>query len=581
MILGLVLLLTSPIWGPLALLYHLARICGDGFLFVLEGYGVTAEVRSPLLRPLFYLIAVPLFPVVITLETALSVTLSLGAWALRLFRAGAESRAWLRLLSGVGAFALSPIWLPIVVLQWVIRRLVWEMGVIPVTRRLRRSRARTTTRGRFETFVALRYMRGRGATAGVSLVTGLSVIGVMFGVWALVVVLSVMAGFETELQEQILGSNAHVVALGRAGEIDDWELTSDKIRGVDGVKGVSPFIYAECVIRSAKGLNGAILQGIDPSTVGEVKDLAGSLVLGSQGQLKDPAEGEMLLESLDASGLAGDHGSDGERERADRPVILIGQGMQTLLGVSIGDVLQLVGPSTEPGPMGSMSARIVEFEVVGIFRTGMYVHDSKFTYVSLDSARHFLRMDSAVTGLEVAVHDVYAAPRLAREIELVLGSDFLTQDWQHLNQQLFAALKLEKVVMGVILTAIVAVASLNIISMLVMLVIEKRREIAILKAMGAGRFDLMKLFMVEGLLVGFIGTVFGLIFGLASCFALARWQFIELDSEVYYMDTLPVQVSAGLVVTVAAVAVGIAFLATLFPSWEGSSLDPVEGLRDA
>ena len=228
-----------------------------------------------------------------------------------------------------------------------------------------------------------------------------------------------------------------------------------------------------------------------------------------------------------------------------------------------------------------MTARVEEFVVVGVFHSGMYEYDTKFAYATLSTVKRFLKGKRDVTGLEIKVDDIYDAPRVAGLIGAKLAYPLWTQDWQKMNEGLFKALKLEKTVMGIILTFIVAVACLNIISTLSMMVIEKAREIAILKAMGAGRLAILKLFMIDGLIVGFIGTVLGISLGLATCWALARWQFIPLSSDVYYVDTLPVHVAPATVAGVAVVAITIAFLSTLYPSSEAASLDPVEGLRDA
>jgi len=560
------------------LLYWLARMCGDGLLFVLESYGWTLE-PGPWVKIPLYLAAIPLFPVVITVETAGGFCATLGSLPGRLLGVRDAGPPWLRFLAGLVVLPLAPVWLPIAVLVWVARRLVYEMGVVSLAN-LGEEDARAATRGRFETFVALRYMRGRKATAGVSVVTGLTILGVTIGVWTLVVVLSVMAGFEADLQDKILGANSHVVVLSYTKEIEDWPTVAEKIREVDGIAGVTPFIYSEFILRSRHSPTGAILKGIDPGTVGEVTDLLENLTLGPTGRIQDDREAQILLDHIDHRGPLIAR-PDGEEPQTALPGIVVGQEMAATLRVAVGDVVQAVSPLSEPGPMGSMAARIVEFEVAGIFHSGMYEYDTKFAYVSLDSARHLLKMGDSVTGMEIIVDDIYDAPKIAGKIGAKLQYPFWTRDWQKMNEPLFAALKLEKLVMGIILTFIVAVASMNIISTLIMLVIEKRREIAIMKAMGAGRFDLMKLFMVDGLLVGFIGTVLGITLGLATCLALAEWQFIKLESDVYYVDTLPVHISASLVAIVALVAVGISFLATLFPSYDGSRLDPVEGLRDA
>ena len=572
----LLLAATSPLWLPFALAYGLLRICGDGLHFVLEGYGLSLDLKNPLLRSLFYLVALPAFPLVITADTAISFLHLLGTGPSRLLGLGA-SPGFVAVPLGLILAPLAPLWFPVLLLLWTLWVLVPGLGGATLSQMRRSALAATEpgkyqVRGRFETFVALRYMRGQNAGSGVSVVTGLTILGVTLGVWTLVVVLSVMAGFEADLQDKILGANSHVVVLSYHDQIPDWRENTEKVRAIPGIGGVTPFIYSEFMLRSKEARIGAIFKGIDPASVGEATDLLRNITLGPSGRIEDKAAALALVESLDVPEGA---------EEGHRPGILIGQEMQAALRVTIGDVIQAVSPLSEPGPMGSLNARIVELEVRGIFHSGMYEYDTKFSYAGLGTAQDFMKLGDAVTGLEVTVDDIYEAPALASTIQDRLGYPFWTRDWQAMNEPLFAALKLEKLVMGLILTFIVAVASMNIISTLTMLVIEKRREIAIMKAMGAGRFDLMKLFMIDGLLVGFIGTVLGLSGGLATCFALARWKFIELQSDVYYVDTLPVHISPTLVVTVGVVAVAISFAATVFPAWEGSSLDPVEGLRDA
>jgi len=517
-----------------------------------------------------------MFPLVITADTAVSFLLLIGTGPSRLFGLSVPPRA-VALPLGLVLTVLSPLWFPVLVVMWALGVLVPGLGGATLSQMRLSALAATRpgdyrVRGRFETFVALRYMRGQNAGSGVSVVTGLTILGVTLGVWTLVVVLSVMAGFEADLQDKILGANSHVVVLSYHDKISDWPENAEKIRAIPGIDGVTPFIYSEFMLRSKQARIGAIFKGIDPESVGEATDLLRNITLGPEGRIEDEAAALKLVQSLDAPADA----KDGER-----PGILIGQEMQAALRVTVGDTIQAVSPLSEPGPMGSLNARIVELEVRGVFHSGMYEYDTKFSYAGLRTAQDFMRLGDAVTGIEVTVDDIYDAPALSSRIQERLGYPFWTRDWQAMNEPLFAALKLEKIVMGLILTFIVAVASMNIISTLTMLVIEKRREIAIMKAMGAGRFDLMKLFMIDGLLVGFIGTVLGLGGGLATCYALARWKFIELQSDVYYVDTLPVHISPGLVVAVGCIAVAIAFAATVFPAWEGSSLDPVEGLRDA
>lgn len=583
MLLRLALLLTAPIWAPFVLLFGLSRICGDGLLFVLESYrGESREPRG-VARFLFDIVALVGFPVVITIETFTSFLVYLGGISTDKLGLDVESVP-VRWAAGVPTLLLAPIWFPLAAVVWVSRQLVWGELVHGAAERIRHG-ADQAGSGRFETFVALRYMRGRKAAAGVSVVTGLTIGGVGLGVWTLVVVLSVMAGFEVDLQEKILGANSHVVALSYDHKIEDWPTKIDRIREIDGIRGVTPFVYTEFMLRSPYTVTGAIFKGIDPASVAEVTDLADNIIVGPKGRVASREEALEIIQSLDdpipPDAMFQGPGDAVEAVSKKLPGILIGDEMALTLRVTVGDVIQGYSPIGEPGPLGGMQARVVPYVVAGTFHSGMYEYDTKFSYTNLGIAQSFLRMGDAVTGFEIKVHDIYDAPSIARQVGATLQYPIWTKDWQEMNSALFQALKLEKQVMGLILTFIVAVAALNIVSTLIMLVIEKGREIAIMKAMGAGRTALMRLFMVDGLIVGFIGTVIGLTGGLLTCAALARWQFIPLESDVYYVDRLPVDISPPLIAFVALTAIAISFLATLWPAWKASSLDPVEGLRDA
>ena len=574
--------LFAPLWVPVALVLGLTRICGEGLLFSLETLlGRPLALESSLLRVVFDLFALVAFPIFVTLETFWSLLVSLSAL---LLRGRGEALPWvvavpLRAALGLAMLATAPIWMPLYGLLWLLWR-TWREVVEPTVHHLGKG-GRPQRRGRFETFVALRYMRGR-KSAGVSVVTGLTTAGVTVGVWTLIVVLSVMAGFEYDLQEKILGANSHVIVRSYWDRIDDWPAVKETVDAVDGVVGSTPFLYSELLLRSKTKGWGAIIKGIDPDTVGDVTTVLDDIVLGPQGRVRSREEARELLSALDDPAWKTPLGPDGVEGTPPPkvPGVVIGQEMAASLAVTVGDTIRATSLNEEPGPMG-MRARVEEFVVVGIFHSGMYEYDMKFAYARLDTVSRFLRMDGGVTGLEVKVDDIYEAPRIAKQIQESLRYPIWTQDWQKMNEGLFKALKLEKTVMGIILTFIVAVASLNIISTLSMMVIEKKREIAILKSMGANRVAILKLFMIDGLIIGFIGTVLGIALGLATCWALARYEFIELSSDVYYVDKLPVHVSPTTVGVVAIIAVSISFLATLYPSSQGADLDPVEGLRDA
>lgn len=569
--LGLALLLAAALTG-------LARLSGHGLLFLLESYlGRPVEPPRPLL-PLIYVVAIAAFPIVITGETLLSFVLWLGGLPERALGREVRSSWLVRLPLGSVLLATGPVWFVLLALGWVLYRLTVNLGAPAVASWVGPRTGGGS--GRFQTFVALRYLRGRKSSAGVTLVTALAIFGVTLGVWTLVTVLSVMAGFEKDLQDKILGANSHIVVLSYANRIEDWQRIQGIVTDMDGVAGVTPFVYSEFMLRSKHTAIGAIFKGIHADTVGSVTDISDNLVQGPKGRIEDRAEALSIIANLDARRSTSS--LDAEDLTAPAlPGILIGQEMAATLRVTVGDTVHAVSPSAEPGPMGTLQTRVFPFEVAGVFHSGMYEYDTKFSYASLETASRIMKMDGAITGLEVVVDDLYDAPDIAGKIGAKLQYPYWTRDWQKMNEPLFAALKLEKYVMGLILLFIVAVAATNIFSTLIMLVIEKRREIAIMKAMGAGRMDLMKLFMVDGLLVGFIGTTLGLVAGLSTCWALDRWQFIKLESDVYYVDTLPVDLSVGLTAVVALLAVGIAFLATLYPSFAGSAVDPVEGLRDA
>ena len=579
--------LTAPLWVPLALLRGLMRICGDGLLFSLETHrGKPLTIDSAALKLPFDAMAVLVFPIWVTVETTWSMLVTLSSLPLRLVGSDGSGldavpilAVPVRLVLGLLMVALSPIWGALLIVFWLLLRLRDDL-VGPAARRASSGGKAAAPSGRFETFVALRYMRGRKAS-GVSVVTGLTISGVTVGVWTLVVVLSVMAGFEQDLQDKILGSNSHVIVRSYWNTIEDWPQVKEIVDAVDGVAGSTPFLYTEFMLRSPKAVTGAIFKGVDAATVGSVTDVLDNIVVGPRGRVKDLEEARSILTRIDDPDWPQAVKAHGEpADPPDkRPGVLLGQEMAAHLVVTVGDVVRGISPQGEPGPMG-MRARVEEFVVVGIFRSGMYEYDTKFAYASLATVDRFLRSEGAVTGLEVKVDDIYDAPSIAGEIGSRLRYPIWTQDWQKMNEDLFKALKLERTVMAIILTFIVAVACLNIISTLSMLVIEKAREIAILKAMGAGRVAILKLFMIDGLIVGFIGTTLGLVLGLATCWGLARYGF-PLSTDVYYVDELPVHVSYATVGVVAVIAVTIAFLSTLYPSSVAANLDPVEGLRDA
>ncbi|MFZ0450451.1 MAG: lipoprotein-releasing ABC transporter permease subunit [Desulfatiglandaceae bacterium] len=404
----------------------------------------------------------------------------------------------------------------------------------------------------FELFLGLRYLRAKRKRTFVSIITIISVLGVMVGVMALIVVLSVMNGFRADLMSKILGVNSHALVLNYGGAFKDYGSVMKKVNRVDGVVGSTPFIYGQVMVNHAGNVSGAVLRGIDPVTVGQVLGIKKMIKQGTLGSIGEKSQGF--------------------------PAVILGKELARQIGVHTGDVLTLVSPEGRLTPLGRVP-NTRKFRVVGLFDSGMYEYDATMLYVSIEEAEKFLGLGDKVTGIEIKVNDIDRSDTIARRVQDTLGYPFWTKDWKVMNRSLFSALKLEKVTMFVILIMIVLVGALNIISTLVMVVMEKRKDIAILRTMGASSRSVMSIFMLQGLLVGILGTLAGLGFGLGLCDLLAKYKFISLPSDVYYISTLPVLVERWDVALVSMAAVAISFLATLYPSWNASRLNPVEGLR--
>lgn len=392
----------------------------------------------------------------------------------------------------------------------------------------------------------------------IPIITFISIAGVMAGVMALIVVLSVMTGFEEELKNKILGTNSHIVVLNHNGAIEDYRRLSEETERFPGVEAASPFIFNQVMLTSDYNVAGVAIRGVDPETVGKVTLLDNYLVEGSLSELNQPW-----------------------REDADTPTypgIIIGKEASRNLWTFYGDLLNVVSPLGTMTPFG-MQPRIKRFQVAGIFEAGMYEYDSSLAYISITEAQRFFNMGDTITGIELKTTDLNKADEIAAGIQHKLDYPYYTRDWKEMNRNIFSALKLEKRAMSVILLIIIMVASLTIISTLIMMVMEKNREIAILKSMGATAKSIMKIFIYNGLVIGITGTILGLIDGYLWCFLLDRYQFIHLPGDIYYLTTLPVETKPLYFLVVSLAAIGISFLATLYPSWQASQLTPVEAIR--
>ena len=412
----------------------------------------------------------------------------------------------------------------------------------------------------FEFFVSLRYLKAKRKQTFISIITLISIGGVALGVTALIVVLAVMSGFENDLKNKILGLNAHILVLSWDNVVEDHPRLKKEVEAVPGVVGATPFILTQVLLSTPRQVTGAVLRGLETDSARRVIILDRIIRTGS-------------WKALEETGPAG-----GEKGGPDLPGIILGQELAKQLSLTLGDSVSVVSPLGEVTPLGRVP-KMRQFRLVGTFESGMYKYDSTISFTSLKEAQSFLGMPGRVTGLEVKTRDIYEAAEIARDIKNKLKFPYWTKDWMRMNKNLFSALKLEKLVMFIILTLIILVAAFNIVSSLIMVVMEKTKDIAILKSMGATAASILKIFVLEGLIIGVVGTCLGLAGGIGLCEILKRYQFIKLPSDVYYISSLPVLMKGTDILFVVAATLGITFVATLYPAWQASRLDPVEAIR--
>ena len=423
----------------------------------------------------------------------------------------------------------------------------------------------------YELKIGLRYLKSRRRQTFISLIAVISIGGVGVGVMVLIVVLAIMSGFQQSLKDKILGINAHIWVMPQGGRaIESYREKVARIRALPHVTLAAPFTTHEVMLSADGYVGGTFLRGVDVSQ----KELLADL------QRYFPNQDLKELLTLDASASNGDAGP-----RAPRGIVL-GESLARNILAYPGQQLLVNSPLGVLSPAGIIP-NVRKFTVSGTFTTGMREYDNTLALVALDQAQAFFDMGDTVTGIEVKVDDADRARQVAQAIQTAIGPGFSTRDWMEMNRSLFEALKQEKVLMFIVLVLIILVAAFNIISTLVMMTMEKRGDIAILKTMGARKRSILKIFMFEGLLIGGVGTALGAIGGLIFTWnidAIAKgvgWLLgVELFSpEVYFIDTLPAEIRPAELASIVAIAVAVSFLAALYPAWKASRLDPVDALR--
>lgn len=421
----------------------------------------------------------------------------------------------------------------------------------------------------YEWFVSRRYLAAKRKQTFISLITWISIGGVAIGVMALITVLAVMTGAQEDMRDKILGANAHIIVSHISGNgTGDAEAIVDAITDIPGVVGASPFIFNQVMLASHNRVTGIAIRGVQVDPPSTSSDIERYLQEGMLPHLSGKyAKDEFEIDDL------------GQEVEVRRAGIAIGNELARLLTVGMGDPLTVVSPvggTITPTGTAPVSR---PYYVAAIFSTGMYEYDSSLALIDLDEARSLFHMEERATGVEVKVDDIYDAPAIAEKIDEKVGFPHLARDWRALNKNLFFALQLEKTALGVILTLIIGVAAFNIVSTLIMVVMEKTRDIAILKAMGASSRSVMKIFFLEGTVIGVTGTLLGDLGAVGMCEILKRYRIIDLPQDVYNLDRLPVKLEFGDMALVSGLAIFITLLATLYPAWSASRLDPSEALR--
>jgi lipoprotein-releasing system permease protein len=409
----------------------------------------------------------------------------------------------------------------------------------------------------YEFFIAKRYLKAKRRTGFISLINYISIAGVTIGVAALIIVLSIMNGFESEVRSRIIGFGAHIELrkYHQAG-LEDVDAVREKVKDVQHIAGMSPYIDEKALIISRNKRSGAAIRGIDPETIGQVSDIADDVVYGT----------------FDVSSQEASNGYK------SLPGIVLGRYLADRLGIGLGDKVQILSP-TGISPIFTKVPNLKTFQVTGYFETGIFEFDDVFAYISLKEAQLLFDMKDKVTGIEIKLDDLNRADVISQQIDQRLGYPYATVTWFEMNKNLFSWMQMEKWGAFIILSLIIMVAAFNIVSTLIMIVMEKTREIGILKSMGATSASIMKIFMFEGLIGGVMGTVLGCVLGFVLCWSQLKYQYFSLPPDVYIISALPILMKETDFIFIALAAMFLSFIATVYPASRAARLDPVEAIR--